>query len=765
MMRQTALVRIMRAELRGRRLRAMVLFVVVTALASAALVAGLSGQTKASDQWDATFDEANGAHVAVDGDARQIAEITDRPEVAASTHTYRRSASDLDVLRHGDSITTTLVREMPADDRSVIARPLLRDGRWVRPGAADEIVIDRAFGIDEGIDVGDRIAIGTPDGRVPFTVVGRAIDLVDCLYPNCDPVTTWVDPAGFARLGVDTTELAFLRLRDPDAVDRFIARAEASGAGMQGWIDTRDDTLGVYEVFGAFLGGFGVFVMIAAAIVVAGSMATRAVARRRDIGLLKAVGTTPRQVAASIVLAHVAAAAVGVGAGWVLGSLLAPSVEIGLGEVLGTGGISFSAGALLIALVAVEAIVVLATLIPAWRAGRVPTTAALAPVAAHPTRGRRIGTATARLGFGPVGVAGIRDALGRPARSLLTALALALAIVAVLTTLSTQRTIDRIFGDPALGGDPEEVRIYPTGDDAADAVAGAIASEPGVASWFTETPQGLALGDETFLGVAMDGDVARAGFVVPEGRMFRSRGEAVAGWGLLDRFGLAVGDRVRVRADGAPLVLTIVGRYREAEDTGEVLRFSLADLQSALPDRDPAWVSVNLRPDADPERVTASLQQQLRGLARVERQIVEGSDELDAFRFAFLLVSGLVIIVGLANLASTMVLAVRERTHDFGVLRAVGVTPRQVVTMVAIGGGALAVVAAVIAIPLGWWVSGAVADVAGIASGIGPGIGAGPGVLSVLVVVPIAIGVAAGLGALASRRATHAQVSELVRYE
>jgi putative ABC transport system permease protein len=128
-------------------------------------------------------------------------------------------------------------------------------------------------------------------------------------------------------------------------------------------------------------------------------------------------------------------------------------------------------------------------------------------------------------------------------------------------------------------------------------------------------------------------------------------------------------------------------------------------------------------------------------------------------------VSGLVIIVALANLASTMVLAVRERTHDFGVLRAVGVTPRQVVTMVAIGGGALAVVATVIAIPLGWWVSGAVADVAGTASGIGPGIGAGPGILGVLVIAPLAVGVAASLGALASRRATHAQVSDLVRYE
>ena len=764
-MRQTALVRMMRAELRGRRLRAMALFVVVIALASAALVAGLSGQSKASDQFDATFDEANGAHVTVDGNAQQIAAVVDRPGVAASTHTYRRSAKDLDVLRHGDSLTTTLGREMAADDRSVIARPLVRDGRWVRAGAPDEIVVDRAFGMEQGIDVGDRIAIGTPAGPRSFLVVGRAIDLVDCLYPNCDPVTTWVDPAGFARLGVDSTELAFLRLRHPDAVDRFIASAAETGAGMQGWIDTRDDTLGVYQVFGAFLGGFGVFVMIAAAIVVAGSMATRAVARRRDIGLLKAVGTTPRQVAASIVLAHVAVAAVGVGIGWVLGSLLAPLVEIGLGDVLGTGGVSFSTGGLVVAFAVVEAIVALATVIPAWRAGRVPTTAALASVTGHRTRGRRIGTASARLGVGPVGVAGIRDALGRPARSILTALALALAIVAVLTTLSTQRTIDRMFGDPALSGDPEEVRIYPSRDGASDAIPEVLASESAVASWFTETPQGLALGDETFLGIAMGGNVARAGYDVAEGRMFRRPGEAVAGWGWLDRFGLSVGDHVRVRADGRPLDFTIVGRYREGEDTGEVLRFSLADLQSVLPDRGPEWASVNLRPGVDAGPVVASFERRLRGVARVERQTVESSDELDAFRLAFLLVSALVIIVALANLASTMVLAVRERTHDFGVLRAVGVTPRQVAAMVAIGGGALAVIATVIAVPIGWWVSGAVADVAGIASGIGPGIGAGPGVLGVLVVVPVAIAVAASLGAVASRRAAHAQISELVRYE
>lgn len=310
-------------------------------------------------------------------------------------------------------------------------------------------------------------------------------------------MTTRLDPAGFERLDVDSIDMAFLRLLDPDTDDQFIAALTGHQVGTQGWIDTRDDALAVYEIFGAFLGAFGVFVMVSAAIVVAGSMTTRAVARRHDTRLLKAVGATPRQVTASIVLSHAAAAAVGAGIGWVFGAFLAPAIEVDLGEILGTGGVSFSVPGLLVALVVVELIVVVATVVPAWRAGRVPTTAALASVTAHPTRGRLLGRANARLGMGPVGLAGVRDTFGRPARSALTAAALALAIVAVLATVGTQRTVDRVFGNGALVGNPEDLRVYPQADEAGT-IRRVLDGEEGVALWFTETPEDLALGDETF---------------------------------------------------------------------------------------------------------------------------------------------------------------------------------------------------------------------------------------------------------------------------
>ena len=763
-MRTAALARLLRGELRGRRLRAMSLFVVVVALASAALVAGLAAQTKAGDRWDDAFEEANGAHVTIDGRDEALAQVALLSEVVERSAPYPRSRVELDLRRGDDSVTTVYARSMAGDDLPAVARPLLRDGRWTAAGAADELVLDRAVGLDEGIDVGDQVAIATPNGLRPFTVVGRAVELIDCFYPSCTPVTVWLDPAGFDRLDVETVSSLFLRLRDPDATDRFIASLNAYPVGTQGWSDTREDAVSIYEIFGSFLGAFGVFVMIAAGVVVAGSMATRVIARRRDIGLLKAIGATPRQVTASIVLAHALAAAVGAVLGWVLGGALAPVTQVDLGEILGSGGASFSIANLFVALAVVETLVVIATVVPAWRAGRVSTTAALAAVPAPGARGKALRRLTTRLGIGPVGTAGVRDAFGRPARSVLTALALLLAVVAVLASVGVERTIDRTFGDPTIVGDPEELRVYPmTGK--VDAIESALEAQAGIESWFTETELDMTLDGEPFLGLAVGGDAAAAGFDTREGRMLAEAGEAVAGWGWLERFGVDVGDRITVEAGGDELSLTVVGWYREGEDGGEVLRFAHRDLERLRPETSPQWFSVNVGDDAAAPAVADALTTTLGDDVRVQLRPAVGSDEIDAFRFAFLGVSVLVVLVALANLGSTMLLAVRERVHDLGVLRAVGVTPRQVIRMVAVGGAVLALVGAVLAIPIAIGVSTAVTEVVGAASGIGPGIGTGPGVVGVLVVVVAAVALSAALGAAAARRAARAQIADLVRYE
>jgi putative ABC transport system permease protein len=633
------------------------------------------------------------------------------------------------------------------------------------PGGTGEAVVDRAFALDEGIAPGDRLQLRSEDRAVPVTVVGQALDLRDTFWPDGD-ATVWLDPAAFRRLAgpppYDRT--VFLRLRHPNAAEAFVS--DVSGVvDTSDWLDTRTDVLRANSVFGTFLRVLGGFLMVAAAIVVAGSVTTRMLARRRDIGLLKAVGVTPAQVTGAVVLAHTTVAAGGVLVGWVVGGLLTGSLQLSVAEVLGSAGSAFQPTALLTALLVVEVLVVAATLLPAWRAGRVPTTVALAPV--PPSRGHRSRLAGAgqRIGLGPVAVAGLRDAFARPARAVLTALALGVAVVAVVVTAGFHRTIDSVISSDAVTGDPEAVRVFPAEAGADPAVRAAVRRTPGITSWFTETESDAVLHDEQFLANAIGGQSNRAGFVVREGRMFRHRGETVTGYGFLRRFGVHVGDRVTIRVREQPLTLRVVGWYSEAEEAGEMLLFPYADLAALAPGVRPESYRLTLASGTDRAEVAAALSRALGSRARVE--VVPPNDPgiVDPFLFAVALVSGLVIVVALANLAATLVLVVHERARDLAILRAIGFTPRQALGVVATGGVVLAAVAVVVGVPLGWWLSNAGNDAVGAEIGIGPGIAQAPSWWIVALLVPAALAVTAGLAALAARRATTAEVAELVRYE
>ena len=63
--------------------------------------------------------------------------------------------------------------------------------------------------------------------------------------------------------------------------------------------------------------------------------------------------------------------------------------------------------------------------------------------------------------------------------------------------------------------------------------------------------------------------------------------------------------------------------------------------------------------------------------------------------------SPLLVAVGLVNLLTTLLLVTRERARDFGILKAIGLTPRGVLGVVNSGGAALGAIAIVIGIPVG----------------------------------------------------------------
>jgi putative ABC transport system permease protein len=757
-----ALWRAAAADFRDRRLQTLLLLAVV-AVATTGITAGLAQQRSAADRWDEAFADANGAHVALYGQLAILERARRDPAVVQSSGPTPVAWTTL--TGGSEEIDDVELRAAGAK-RPAVGFPRLFDGRWLSGGSAREVVVERSFAVDRGIEVGDRVRLRGESGTLDARVVGVALDLTDCFYPDCDSQLFWTTPAGVERAGGEDAAL-LVRIARPDAVEAFEAHAQdLYGTGIRNfedWKDTRADALAVNDFFAAFLAAFGVFLLVAAGLVILSAVSARVFARYRELGILKAIGFTPRSLTALVLLENLTIALVGIIVGTVAGGLLAPSLQLRMAQVLERGRATFPPGVLIGAALVVLAIVAAATLLPAVRAGRVPASRAIArgaaPLRSHASH---LAELAIRLRLGAPAAVGLKDAGARPLRTWLSVAALAITVIALVATLAFDRTVNDIADDPALGGAPQGVEVDPRETPPRE-LARALARIPGVEAWFTATERQVAVGEETFEVRAIGGALARTGHVIREGRMIRSPGEIVIGYGLQERLGVGVGERLRLVVSDRPLDVRVVGRYAESEDSGERAMIGFSDLRRVEPNADPGRLFVRVGSDSDPSHVARAIAAAAPGV----EVSVEDADlgELDAFRAAFYVICLLVLSVGLVNLFAGTALSIRERIHDIAVLRALGFTPGQVGVSVAVGSAAVAGVAALIGVPLGLLIADLMLETVGTGSGIGPELGASPSPAGVVGSALVLVAVAAGTGALAARGAARAEVAETLRAE
>ena len=129
-----------------------------------------------------------------------------------------------------------------------------------------------------------------------------------------------------------------------------------------------------------------------------------------------------------------------------------------------------------------------------------------------------------------------------------------------------------------------------------------------------------------------------------------------------------------------------------------------------------------------------------------------------------LTLSGILIALAAANMLIALLFAVRERTREFGIMKTVGFTPRQIVFTVVFGAAVMAGIGRVIGVPVGFvlprlWMSAA--DTEALPSDFVRL----PGPAWLLVMAALAPALVALGSALPARRAAHITVSEALRFE
>jgi putative ABC transport system permease protein len=745
--------RIIRADLAVRPLPTLLTGLVI-AVAAGALLVTLHLRSGLDDPFDALSRATNAPDVIVAGPPAEVRRVAAGQQVARADAPLTVVSADASWSGGADRVDLV---ELPPPGG--LDRPAPLKGRLAtRPG---EVVLDTGLAAAERLEPGALVTLG----GVRLRVVGTAI--------TTGRLTGgWATGEQIRALAGPKQVAVPLRLRDRDASQGFVAKAQRTASARMyfaEWQQARKDFTEDSRRMLTILSMSTLLALLASGFTLATSLGGRVIGERRRIGLLRAVGITPRGVTALLVAHYAALAAVAAPIGLLVGRLLAPGVVERAAVAIGAPQAAAPGPAQILGVyVAVLALVALATAIPAWRAGRVPPVDALAlgrgGGAAHASR---LARAARRLGLPVVFALGAKDAFARPARAVLTIASLVLAAVLVVCAMGFEATMDRLASDNSLRAQPWDLRIHAAALPPA-AVDRALTGERDVASVARVYNPRLVTDDGTTelasrVVEPVRGRVADFGFAIPDGRGATAAGEATFGRGALDALGVRIGDTVRLRAGGAPFSVRVVGRHVEPDDDGRAAVLPASGLPAGFHELDdPFWVA-QVRPGADPKAVQAALTRAGDGQLFVERPIEELQGEAADTRPFVYGVTALLLIIAGANLLTTLLLGVRERRRDVAVLGAVGASPAQVGGTVIAGASLLTALAAIAGLPLGGLVFRTMIRTTDPADG--PDVVAMPSVVWVLLAVPVALAVTAAVSSLAARQAARVPVATALRAE
>ncbi|HKE99243.1 MAG TPA: FtsX-like permease family protein [Actinomycetes bacterium] len=761
-----ATVRWVRADLRARRGQALLELLVVAGVVTA-LVLSVTLLEGATDPWRQIFARSRGAHVWVhtlaETDVRALGRIEGVTAVAGP---YRTAAATL----AQDSGKAPLELRAMSPDPPPVARPLVREGHWLDPRNPEGVVLERSFARAERVGTGDHVVLRGLDGTPHPAVVAGIADTSDQgFYPDWSPGLAWVLPSTLTAVepvARHTQQAIGLRLADAGAADFAVQRSVTVLGGrverVSTWRQARSGMELNNRLLGLLLALFGLVGLLAAALAIGNATGGRVLAQLQDIAMLKTIGFTPAQVARMLLLEHAALAMAGIVLGLVGANLLALLLSRLAGSLVSLVGVPLPSGWLVAIAAGAELTAVVATVVPAWQAGRVsPLPAARAALPGG--RLSRLARVALLVHLPPALVLGARDAFARPLRATLTIGGLAVPMLMITIGLGCWATLDGFERHPDRVGLAAALVARPggLGDDQARRL---LIDQPDVAAAYPGAEvEALLPGQTRTITTRALGTSARPyPFPVREGRLFHAPGEAVAGQGLLDLLQVRVGERVRLTIDGVPLILHIVGRSIEPEHNGQMLSYGLDTLEQLGGAPKPAFYRLVLRPGADPAAVQADLLAASGGRLDV-RPVVNPADQLAIVR---VVIPGLVVVLaltGLANLLTAISVGLRDHLRDLGVLRAMGLTPRQVAATIVTSTGLLTLVAVLAGTALGRAVATQVIDMQARTSGVGAGIAQPPAPGTILAAAAIAVAVATLAAVVPAGRAAAARLTPVLR--
>ena len=397
--------------------------------------------------------------------------------------------------------------------------------------------------------------------------------------------------------------------------------------------------------------------------------------------------------------------------GYSVGNLLAAPVLQGSARAYGVGAQQVPWWASVVAPAGMLALTMLAAFGPALRAGRLSATQAIAAGRAPATgRGYAVHRLAARLRLPRPAGLGLAAPFARPARTAVTLAAIAFGATAVIFAFGLNSSLSRAAASQTHsatipvrveqfgpGSGPEQM---PTAAQDA-AVAAALRAQPGTRHEVTLYGNGVKVAGiaGTVNAGAFGGDAAWTGYGIIAGHWYDAPGEVDVNTAFLDQSSLAVGDTATVNTGTAQVTVRVAGEVFDPDNQPRMYG-STQTLPGLATPANIQEYDVALRPGVTADAYVQAVNGALGG--RNPWQATSQHDGGQFYSIASGLVGLLAIMVAVAaglGVLNTVLMTTRDRVHDLGVFKALGMRPGQVLTMVVCWIAGPAVVAAAIAAP------------------------------------------------------------------
>ena len=278
-----------------------------------------------------------------------------------------------------DGMAVSLMGIQPAAFEQVSGLYFVKgnEAAYAKLASGRNMIVNSSFVLATGKGVGDTVELLTADGRVPYTIVAEGSDML-----NAKVTTAYISQANL-KADFGATEDVFLQLDLKPGADRAAADAQIKALAYnypQFKVVSGKDYVGALEAqaSAAFSAVYILFAILAfpSLIAMLNTLTIGVLERTREIGMIRAVGATRKQVRTMIVVEALLLAAIGTAFG-ILGGLYLGYVFVTGIKIIFPLGYYFPASGILAAIAFGLLFGVLAAIIPARQAARMDVVAAL----------------------------------------------------------------------------------------------------------------------------------------------------------------------------------------------------------------------------------------------------------------------------------------------------------------------------------------------------------------------------------------------------